>query len=88
MFASVQLPTTFSRKAIAVPQAALQQLEGRTVVFVSKGPTAFEVRTVKIGNTVQSQTEVIDGLSAGEPIVVQGAFHLKSIVAGKELGEE
>ncbi len=88
MFASVQLPTTFSRKAVAVPQAALQQLEGKTVVFVSKGPTAFEVRTVKIGNTVQSQTEIVEGLSAGEPIVVQGAFHLKSIVAGKELDEE
>jgi cobalt-zinc-cadmium efflux system membrane fusion protein len=88
MFASVQLPTTFSRKAVAVPQAALQQLEGKTVVFVSKGPTNFEVRTVKVGNTVQSQTEIVEGLSAGEPIVVQGAFHLKSIVAGKELGEE
>lgn len=88
MFASVQLPTTFSRKAVAVPQAALQQLDGKTVVFVSKGPTAFEVRTVKSGNTVQSQTEIAEGLSAGEPIVVQGAFHLKSIVAGKELGEE
>lgn len=88
MFASVQLPTTFSRKAVAVPQAALQQLEGKTVVFVSKGPTAFEVRTVKTGNTVQSRTEILEGLSAGEPIVVQGAFHLKSIVAGKELGEE
>lgn len=88
MFASVQLPTTFSRKAVAVPQAALQQLDGKTVVFVSKGPTAFEVRTVKAGNTVQSQTEIAEGLSAGEPIVVQGAFHLKSIVAGKELGEE
>lgn len=88
MFASVQLPTTFSRKAVAVSQAALQQLEGRTVVFVSKGPTAFEVRTVKTGNTVQSRTEIVEGLSEGEPIVVQGAFHLKSIVAGKELGEE
>jgi len=88
MFASVQLPTTFSRKAVAVPQAALQQLDGKTVVFVSKGPTAFEVRTVKSGNTVQSQTEIAEGLSAGEPIVVQGAFHLKSIVAGKELGGE
>ena len=88
MFASVQLPTTFSRKAVAVPQAALQQVEGRNVVFVSKGPTNFEVRTVKVGNTVQSQTEIVEGLSAGEPIVVQGAFHLKSIVAGKELGEE
>lgn len=88
MFGSVQLPTTFSRKAVAVPQTALQQLEGKHVVFVSKGPTHFEMRAVKTGNTVQAQTEITEGLAAGEPIVVQGAFHLKSIVAGKELGEE
>lgn len=88
MFASVQLPTMFVRTAVAVPQAALQQIEGRDVVFVSKGQTAFEARTVKTGNTVQGMTEIVEGLREGEPVVVQGAFHLKSIVAGKGLGEE
>jgi len=88
MFASVQLPTTFSRKAMAVPQSALQQLDGKTVVFVRKNPTAFEVRPVRTGNIVLNQTEILEGLKPGEMIVVQGAFHLKSIVAGKELGEE
>jgi len=88
MFASVQLPTTFSRRAMAVPQGALQQLDGKTVVFVRKNPTAFEVRTVKTGNIVLNQTEILEGLKPGEMIVVQGAFHLKSIIAGKELGEE
>ncbi|MBI1790775.1 MAG: efflux RND transporter periplasmic adaptor subunit [Acidobacteria bacterium] len=88
MFASVQLPTTFSRRALVVPLAALQQLDGKTVVFVRTGPTWFEVRAVKSGNTVLNQTEIVDGLKPGEPVVVQGAFHLKSIVAGKQLGEE
>jgi len=88
MFASVQLPTTFSHKAVAVPQSALHQVEGKSVVFVSKGPTEFETRTVKTGNSVGEQVEILEGLKLGESIVVQGAFHLKSIVAGKGLGEE
>lgn len=88
MFASVQLPTTFSRKAVSVPQGALQQIDAKTVVFVRKSPTTFEARTVTIGNTVLNQTEILEGLKPDEPIVVQGAFHLKSIIAGKKLGEE
>ena len=57
-------------------------------MFVRTGPTAFEVRPVKMGNVVLNQTEILEGLKPGEMIVVQGAFHLKSIIAGKELVEE
>jgi len=88
MFATVQLPTTFSRQAIAVPVGALQQLENKTVVFVQRGTAQFEAREIKPGKTVGGQVEVLSGLGEGEPIVIVGAFHLKSIVAGKELGEE
>jgi len=42
MFASVQLPTTFSRQALAVPIGAIQQLDSRMVVFVRRGATQFE----------------------------------------------
>jgi cobalt-zinc-cadmium efflux system membrane fusion protein len=88
MFATVQLPTTFSRQAMAVPVGAIQQLEGRTVVFVQRGATQFEAREIRPGKTVSGQVEVLSGLREGEPVVVAGAFHLKGIIAGKELGEE
>lgn len=88
MFATVQVPTTFSRKAITVPVSAIQQVEEKTVVFVRKDQTKFEVRAVQTGKTVNELVEIMSGLAAGEPIVTQGAFHLKSILAGKELGEE
>lgn len=88
MFATVELPTTFQRRAVAVPAAAVQQLDGKKVVFVRKDQTSFESRHVEIGKTVNAQTEITSGLQQGEPVVVQGAFHLKSIVAGKGLGEE
>jgi cobalt-zinc-cadmium efflux system membrane fusion protein len=50
--------------------------------------TEFEAREVKPGKTIDGQTEIMNGLTKGDPIVVQGAFHLKSIALGKELGEE
>ncbi len=88
MFATVELPTTFQRRAVAVPASAVQQLDGKNVVFVRKDATSFESRPVQVGKTVNGQTEITSGLQDGEPVVIQGAFHLKSIVAGKELGEE
>lgn len=88
MFANIELPTKFSKQALAVPSTALQDVEGKNVVFVQRGPTKFESRQVEKGVTINGQTEIVSGLSAGEQVVTQGAFHLKSILAGGELGEE
>ena len=88
MFATVQLPTTFSRQSVAVPIGAIQQLETKSVVFVQRGPAQFEAREIKPGKNVNGQVEVLEGLREGEPVVTVGAFHLKSIIAGKALGEE
>jgi len=88
MFASIRVPTTFSREAIAVPISAQQQVDGKNVVFIQRDVTHFEMRPITAGNTVNGQLEVVTGLREGEKVVTQGAFHLKSILAGKELGEE
>jgi cobalt-zinc-cadmium efflux system membrane fusion protein len=88
MFANIELPTKFSKQAIAVPAGALQEVEGKNVVFIRRSQTQFEKREVDKGVTVNNQTEIISGLKPGEPVVTQGAFHLKSILAGGELGED
>ena len=88
MFANVQLPTTLTRRALAVPSSALQQMDGKDVVFVRKSETQFEKREVSKGVTVNDQVEITSGLKPGEPVVTQGSFHLKSIPASGELGEE
>jgi len=88
MFATVQLPTTFSRRALAVPLGALQQLDGKDVVFVQRAATQFEARTIRPGKTVNGLVEILAGLRDGEPVVTAGAYRLKSIIAGKDLGEE
>lgn len=88
MFATVNLPTTFSRRALAVPAGAIQEVGDKTVVFVRKTATEFEPRWISAGNTVRDLVEITNGLREGEPIVKAGAFHLKSILVGKDLGEE
>jgi cobalt-zinc-cadmium efflux system membrane fusion protein len=88
MFASVELPTKFDKQAVTVPTGALQEVEGKSVVFIRRSQTQFEKRDVEKGATVNGQTEITRGLKAGEPIVAQGSFHLKSILAGGELGDE
>ena len=88
MFATVQLPTRHSRQALAVPVGAIQQLDGKNVVFVRQSPTRFEAREIKTGAVVSGRMEILSGLREGEMVVTMGAFHLKSILAGKELGEE
>lgn len=88
MFANIELPTKFSKQAIAVPSSALQDVEGKNVVFIRRSATKFEKREVEKGATVNNQTEIVSGLKPGEQVVTQGAFHLKSILAGGELGED
>ena len=86
MFATVQLPTKLNRQALAVPSEGVQQIDGKNVVFVQKGATTFEPRSVVVGESVQGMTEILSGLEKGESVVTRGAFHLKSIVLGKQLG--
>lgn len=88
MFANIELPTKLSKQALAVPASALQQVEGKNVVFIRRAPTQFEKREVERGVTVKDLTEIVSGLKSGDPVVTQGAFHLKSILAGGELGED
>lgn len=88
MFANVELPTKFSKQALIVASSALQQLNGKNVVFVRHSATQFEKREVERGVTVNNQTEIVRGLRPGEPVVTVGAFHLKSILAVGEMGDE
>ena len=88
MFANVELPTMTRHSAIAVPTDAIQQVGARAMVFVRQDATHFIARPVQVGATVGGLTEVKDGLTAGEPIVMRGAFRVKSAMLGGALGEE
>jgi multidrug efflux pump subunit AcrA (membrane-fusion protein) len=51
-------------------------------------PTRFSIRPVETGVTSEDRTEIVRGLSDGDPVVSKGAFGVKSVLLGKELKEE
>lgn len=63
---------------VATPGAALQRLSGGWVVFVPAGEDRFEVRPVGRGRDLGGDVEILSGLTAGEVVVVDGAFLLKA----------
>jgi cobalt-zinc-cadmium efflux system membrane fusion protein len=88
MFASINLPTTGRRSALAVPESAIQRLNGRPIVFVRRTGEVFEVRGVVIGTTVNGLAEITSGLTAGEIVAVRGSFHLKSVLLETQIAKE
>jgi cobalt-zinc-cadmium efflux system membrane fusion protein len=88
MLATVEFSTTTKRAALSVPSDAVQTVDGKSVVFIRNSPSRFSVRQVETGVTSEGRTEIVSGVRDGEPVVSKGAFAVKSVLLGKELGEE
>ena len=82
MFATVTLPLGESRTGVAVADGAVQLLDARAVVFVVRpdhqGGARFERRDVEVGGARDDQIQILRGLKAGEVVVTDGAFAVKS----------
>jgi RND family efflux transporter MFP subunit len=91
MFVRIRLDTAIDVKALAVPTAAVVEIEGVKGVFLpdAKDPHTFSFRAVKTGRETGDRLVVLSGLSAGETVVVKGAFTLKSeLILQNETEEE
>jgi cobalt-zinc-cadmium efflux system membrane fusion protein len=73
----VRVSVSESSVARAIPLEALQNLRGRDVVFVKEGET-YEARVVTVGRRDGHHAEVVDGLKAGEAIVVAQSYLIKA----------
>ncbi len=88
MFATVEIPAAQQRTALAIPVAALQQVDADTVVFVQRDATHFEKRAVQIGDRTEEWAEVLGGVRKGEKVATAGSFHLKSALLRELIGGE
>jgi cobalt-zinc-cadmium efflux system membrane fusion protein len=75
MFANVQIVTDVNRAAISIPQSAVLNDEGKTIVFVAEG-NGYKKRQVQAGIRNNDRVEIVDGLSAGDKVVVKGNYLL------------
>jgi cobalt-zinc-cadmium efflux system membrane fusion protein len=78
---------TAASPALAVPTGALVQLEGDTVIFRQAPDGTLAPVAVRTGNVIGDQTVVLEGLAAGDRIVVDGAYALKAQILKSQLGE-
>ncbi|HLM56868.1 MAG TPA: efflux RND transporter periplasmic adaptor subunit [Pyrinomonadaceae bacterium] len=70
---------TAERTAPTVPASAVQQLGGRTVVFLATGdPSVFVLRAVRVGAEAGGRVPVLEGLFVGDRVVTEGAFMLRA----------
>lgn len=75
--------------AAAVPQAAVQAMEGKQVVFIpGTKPGEFRAVPVEVGEAIErGMVVILSGLAAGARVVVAGAFALRSELAKSEIAE-
>ncbi len=92
MFATVWIEAAAAQAAVSVPEGAVQMLDGRPVVFVAtpdgKGGARFERRNVTLGGTAAGRAQLLAGVTAGETVVTDGAFAVKSEFSRGKMAKE
>ncbi len=78
MFATIALDAGAPLAGVAVPADAVQEMEGRQVVFVERSDGSFEPVAVEAGERLGDRVHIRSGLTEGQRIVTAGAFLLKS----------
>ncbi len=74
MFAQVELAAGSGAVVLTVPDSAVIDSGTRRVVLVRRGEGRFEPREVTLGQRGDSLVEVLEGLRAGEEVVVAANF--------------
>jgi len=77
MYGEVEFQSGGGRRLV-VPQTAMLNSGDRQVVFVDRGKGFFEPREVKPGARSDGKVEILEGLKAGERIVISGNFLIDS----------
>jgi cobalt-zinc-cadmium efflux system membrane fusion protein len=89
MFARGTIGTGDSKLGILVPTDAVQDMEGKKVVFVAGEKAGeFEAREVDAAAPTGGRVLVRSGLRPDERVVVKGAFMVKAQAMKAELGHE
>lgn len=75
MFANVEIVTDLHSTAISIPQSAVLKDGEKQVVFVADG-NGYKKREVAVGIASNDRVEIIEGLAAGDKVVVKGNYLL------------
>jgi RND family efflux transporter MFP subunit len=79
MSVTASIETGTRRDALTVPDGAVVDSAGESLVFVKTAPERFEVRPIRAGGLSGARREVLVGLAPGERVVVDGTYALRSL---------
>ncbi len=71
-FARVRVAVAERENAILVPQRAVQELQGAKTVMVVDAQNKVQLRTIRVGEKSDNFLIVLDGLTVGERVIVEG----------------
>jgi cobalt-zinc-cadmium efflux system membrane fusion protein len=75
------------RTGLVVPRNAVTEIGRKPVVFVMQPDGDFDVHEVVLGEAALDKVQIVSGLRAGETVVVDGVFTLKSAVLKSTFSE-
>ena len=88
MLANAEIPVGAAKPIVTVASDAVQQVNGQDVVFVRIAADRFATRVVHTGETAEGRTPILEGVQAGDSVVVHGSFVLKSKLLKSTLESE
>jgi cobalt-zinc-cadmium efflux system membrane fusion protein len=84
--AAISLGNGQAEDVLAVPRVAVLADEGKSFVFKHWKDDFFVRQDVRKGRDFFGTVEILDGLQAGDAVVAEGAFLLKSDVLREKMG--
>lgn len=78
-YVTVRVKAAQDARTLALPNAAINQINGKPCVFVKEAPERFRVEYVATGRNNGSETTILNGLQSGEKVVISSAYQLKMI---------
>ncbi len=78
LFVSAKVVLSETPAKIVIPLSAIQNIDGKTVVFVQHEAFEFEPQEVITGKRDFNHIEILSGLTPGQTYVSQNAFTLKA----------
>lgn len=76
-YGRVRIQTSSKKQALLVPQTAVKELQGGYQVAVVGADNKASIRTVRVGEKVETLWVIDDGLKPDDRVVVQGIAKLK-----------
>jgi cobalt-zinc-cadmium efflux system membrane fusion protein len=86
LFLRASIQVAEQKEALLLPRDAIQEAQGRQLVFVRSAEGVYQPVPVEIGAARGNEVPVLQGLSAGAEVVTTGAFLLKTEILKDSIG--